>query len=1445
MGNCIQRINLDGEVREFRSDEELHTFLRENKKSLVASLLKDKVMFSTDKSKQDTADDLLMSRSDSMVFDKVNHRLSIGDVDYEPVTKFIVSHHLVKGFNIGDWEVNKRQQLLKELNVDGTQKYTPQQANDVVKDLRSGFETQSLVGTSWHDIAEGFFNGTIENGLDIIKKFPQLKDRDYLLKKYISTLSNLKADLVKKHGDDAVFRPEVKLWDNDSGVAGIADLVVIDRNGKSHVYDYKTSDKDEAAWSQAKLDTIEYQLGMYKQLLRKNGMDVDTINYIPVKLNDIDYTNKLVNDFEIASAKGVYLPDNEKVMRRIGNFVPYDVSIKLGDVTSNKAVYQFMKEAFNYERPADKVVTPASIGEEFEKLKGRLSNDGRSYVIFNPINYQENVYIPKHLSEVEIKKRLKTELTRLSNYQKMLPTRFYDFVQYAKNQMEKNQPIDWESRWAKDDGTVNKMLSLLTKYIMDPAWRPLQSDALYDMNTVGFENTETDQIDLITLSSDNLDKAPQLLADKGKATSLLGNFMSDSKALFNKIPAKVTNGDVELLKLMAFIKNNEGIFGDRQIGNLYALNILEKNVVPAVYTQTVDALESQWAQLIKHIPSTLDIRGKDWTIKGVDFVDAFVQDINNMFDRTGFNPSNSKMIKQSLDSLTNATTKEEKITSLDKIANKLLDGIGYNPGTGVFRKPDASRLIYLASQAIMQLEDLPTIREHDMKNYGNLLKENINTSNPTSMQNQAMQNVVALTGKALNNTTHKFNEYKERVRSITADLYKAQGTLSGVKVIGYNLGVFQNLLEKDSTGKLTMRLKDPSHPSLAPAESKYIKEYMNLLGEVRKAKLGLTGDEDTLTSEHARNIPLMRASEMSAFIGQNYKEWFKNYFRDITNPNNVYENDKDSWDLLKSQSKMFNFFDNFDINLEKRAEKLDHSDPTEFETDLEAVMDMYFMIHSKEVEMNKIMPAINAQKMFTMFSEHYMFEDNATTAKAINDYVATVIFDKNLIAEESKGLAVTAQTVKRIVSGATMGLNVASGITHMALGIMNNTTRLMANKFDATTFQADDLTKATKLIYGDLNTNKMSFEHVGFCDNINEMYRISDMNLKELVHKVQTTSSGVAKFGSHWAFWLQSLPIYTNRMSMFMAQMIHEGIVKVDSTGGITKDSALQLIKGKLVYNDKLDDRYKEYLAKPDLAPHLQKAPWKEARASYLKAQEVMAQEPGGIKADGSLARPYDNKTRDSLKTAADDVHGNYDKDTRTRLEQLAFGKMFLQFKTYLTAKKNRWYMETHPDDRRGQWVTEYDEGSGEPIRLWKGRVTEGIFQTMCALTSEVKNNGSLIKGWDSMHVTQKQNMALMLGDILQFGIYSMLLGMIGYTAIKKTDPVQAEMLRGLSNATNDLWIGTSISALAGEKNPMAVLSWGSGVLTNSWGVLTGQHNATSDLLNHVAAFRLATAALK
>jgi len=1440
MANCIHRININGHVQEFSSDEELHSFLRQNKKSLSTVLLGKQILFSTEASAQDLADDKLTTISNAVKFDPNGHKFTVNGVAYTPVTKYISEQRLIPEFKMEEWEKRTREALLKEINLGGTQKYTAPEAQEIINTLKSNWETQSMVGTSWHDIAKDYFRGDISTPQDIALKYPQLSGRDYLLKKYIASLDAVKTKLKRRHGDDAIFRAEVEMYDPTVKVAGIADLLVIDKDGKVHIYDYKTSIKEEGQWSQAKELTINYQLATYRQILRRQGLDVDdALHYIPVQLHDIDFKEKSINDFDIKPDKSIWLFDRDRVMLNLHALLPYDFSLKLSEVTSNKEVYDFLRESFNYESARHTTPDEVTVDEAYKKLIDTTPKDAKYYKLYNPINPRDSEYFSVKTPEEKVRAKLKAHVKYLNEYQRYLPKRFYDFVTYAKNQLEKGETIDWESHWSKDPGTVNKISTLLNKYISDPSWSPLQSDALYDLNAVAFENKETNQIDLISLTNNNLDQSPKLLRGK----TLLGNFVPDHK-VFDQVPRELKNGDIELIKLVAFIKANKDIFKNKTIGSLYAMNIYKNNTIPRVVTQTVDALIKQFDVLTKNLPDSITLKNQEWVPNTTNYLDAFIQDIQNMFEKDAWRPLGYKFITTGVEKLTTATEREEKIKHLGDISQKLLDNIAHDPHTGFYRQPDATRLAYLASQAILQLEELPVLREADMLNYGNFLKESKNASNPTSIINQAYANVVALTGDAMNNTTHAFNAYKERVRQVTSDLYKAQGSIMGVKLIGYNLNLFDNLFERTPEGKKTMRFKNPAtDTTLTAAEAKFINEYGSILMEIRADKLGISKEklelapEGYLPDDLKFNIPLMRASELTSFVGQNYKEWFKNYFRDIVNPQNIYENDTTSQELLKKQSKMYNFFDRYDLDLDARQEKLDRSEFSEFESDLEAVLDMYTMMHSKEREMNKIMPVINAQKLVTMLSEYNMFEDNANTASAINDYVGTVLFDKNLIAEESKNLAIGAQVAKSIVSKATIGFNAVSGFTEFFTGWGNNITRAMANKFDSSAFGGSKLLQASALVFGDVNTNKLSYENVSLGDSLNEMFRISDMNLKELVHKVQTTSSGLTKFGSHYAYWFQSFPTYTNRMTMFVAQMIHDGIIKVNALGKPSTESSIQMIDGKMVYNEKLDPRFSEYLNDPKKAEHLQTDSYKDSRAKYLKMLELLGQEPGGLKEDGSLARPYDNRTRDSIKQSADDVHGNYDKETKTRLEQLAFGKIFLQFKTYLTAKRNRWYMGSHIDQRRGQWVTEWKDGV--PMRMWQGRVTEGIWQTLMALGHEVKENkGNIIKSWDGLHASQKQNIGLMLGDILQFGIYSMMLGLMGYAALKKDDPLQAELLRGADNANKDLWIGNAITSIGGAKNPIAVLSWGSNVLDNTWGVLTGRTNAGNDLLKNIAIYR-------
>ena len=80
-----------------------------------------------------------------------------------------------------------------------------------------------------------------------------------------------------------------------SYAVGTIDLLVVDSNGKSHVFDYKTSVKGYGDYDSTKKLAFAYQLASYMRILKKNGIMVseDKNAYIiPIQLVNFQLTNK-------------------------------------------------------------------------------------------------------------------------------------------------------------------------------------------------------------------------------------------------------------------------------------------------------------------------------------------------------------------------------------------------------------------------------------------------------------------------------------------------------------------------------------------------------------------------------------------------------------------------------------------------------------------------------------------------------------------------------------------------------------------------------------------------------------------------------------------------------------------------------------------------------------------------------------------------------------------------------------------------------------------------------------------------------------------------------------------------------------------------------------------------------------------------------------------------
>jgi len=102
--------------------------------------------------------------------------------------------------------------------------------------------------------------------------------------------------------NDLTFFPELEIVAENhmSGpnepkmLMGIIDLLVVDKNGQVHIYDYKTSPKPFNEYNSAKKRAFYYQLATYGKMLRQYGLNYyqSKFGIIPIQLDDFRIANQ-------------------------------------------------------------------------------------------------------------------------------------------------------------------------------------------------------------------------------------------------------------------------------------------------------------------------------------------------------------------------------------------------------------------------------------------------------------------------------------------------------------------------------------------------------------------------------------------------------------------------------------------------------------------------------------------------------------------------------------------------------------------------------------------------------------------------------------------------------------------------------------------------------------------------------------------------------------------------------------------------------------------------------------------------------------------------------------------------------------------------------------------------------------------------------------------------
>lgn len=216
---------------------------------------------------------------------------------------------------------------------------TGKSAEEVVRMEEASWEKLTTTGTEVHAIFEAIFNNDNPEQGSLPKE---------VFDSIVEQVNSFKKSLQAKYGENCQFYPELAIKSKNlsqdmkdalatlgkTSINGIIDLLVIDKDGNAHLYDYKVSRKDinkkgesvemwwditgnkaihdYKLWPSTKKLSAEYQTEFYRQMLKQYGIKVVDTNILPVKL-ELEYGNES-NPFEVTKVKGVTINIDNKVV---------------------------------------------------------------------------------------------------------------------------------------------------------------------------------------------------------------------------------------------------------------------------------------------------------------------------------------------------------------------------------------------------------------------------------------------------------------------------------------------------------------------------------------------------------------------------------------------------------------------------------------------------------------------------------------------------------------------------------------------------------------------------------------------------------------------------------------------------------------------------------------------------------------------------------------------------------------------------------------------------------------------------------------------------------------------------------------------------------------------------------------------------------------------------
>ncbi len=1324
-----------------------------------------------------------------------------------------------------------------------------------------------------------FNNGDIEFKVDAFKTNSRIRSNaiDYLIrfKSYLeSTYKGCKfrSELGLKVEDLNTKGTYTAIKSNE--LLGTIDLVMVDASGKVHLFDFKTGASDYSGWSSYKQNYTNTQLYIYNKMLQQFGIPVETMHSvaIPLSINKDTYDSalkkysyKLVGIETFNSKKHVIQAESpyakrvnvwfrkplitpkpsewletEQVMSEV--FVTQEEDLTTDDTSVD---YYFTKDKNSNWIPDEKKLIEFGF---YEYPKGHRFAKKYKYCFKDP-----NVSLERQCKDIDdLRQQLKDVLIEMSTNKferaAKLARAFATEYEHAKGNPDK---INYSNILGPNRDQQYWLKREVSHYLENGEFE-LHTDSTYlDQGYLLWKHKTLGFVECVLICSDNLAKVKHL----AKGTTILGKIMDDGHVDQREVMS-ATVGNIGIMQFMNFLATSPNtrkwcseIVGEK--GEIKECKIASIRIInPKGHVKEIRPnlrfILDNYNLLCDNSRNLL--KDKNKTLKRVD-TNLFYGDpqslalqavaqcelLEPVYDE--FNTENFSFDYEKVDYV---------LEFVDNCLKKLIDSKtkSHYQELENFDPSDPNwRAIFYLINIQNALHGHTYIAEMGQ---GKWFKDGTPTglmiAAPGMSSSTTMRTFDEINKAYVDRVIQAVNKYGKSGKDAVEEMYEAFHMDKLLGGPGNSSHYFQLFETEEIDGRTVLKrdfiLKDPNDGKLHPSMEKVIKEFMLLNHRLTLLAQGSKKGLEEFSEEYKNNIykqrewrmvPLMDGS-LSRQLHNHHKvsgSWFDtvkfacvNKWRELGNLyNDIMIDDVDAFhskikDYLNKSYTIdkrctWNSF-NYVKNAEKRYNLLTKFGPERFETNLEIVMDNMLVAYFKEFYSKQYASQLSALKLELIYAGR-AGHDISDVMDTFELAVRTKFYGESPIPESLRKYFAPLARLKSVFSMLQIGGKAVSMLKEIVYGTFVGFSNAVGQGLSGVDFNT--YWKAFGYVTSEAFRSARGVSKLNY---LQMQYHIANYGLSQIANQRRLNFLGWRNWSTDSLFLTATSPDFFHRTIVLVAKMMADGTW---NTYDFDEN-------GELKYNVMKDERFAKFTKKfPDYedpeywqqkrlfeyyVDEFNKAGFTDENGKKLSATDV----------DGVyyLPRPYLQREVDTFKNYADMLYGHYDDESRALINDTFLGAFWLQYKTFVTAKVERYTMTpgvynthllkqqylTHPDGKQEMLYlkTVWEEGpngkelhryvipesklddrekalrqygtkghpeTGESVTAyikWEGIPMEGILQSMGSLSRTLMG---VIKGdknalgefklmWEDP--TKRGNFIVALNDLVLMG----LLGMIGST---------------------------------------------------------------------------------